>query len=336
MTVRPAGLMLERPTSRRRWRWWAVGLTFVILAALALARINAQASAAVNYLDGMRRSAEGLVTASSTFSGLDQNVVDLDRIEFETATTAVLEALAEGSEAVDEPPETSSLIGAASLLRLALATWESGVATFREGLLGLADQAESGEEQIYAGLQLVSAGDEIYAEVLKELDREDVPDPITSMPVLSFQSSTRTPVAAARIFASAASADNSLFVLRADLAVSQVSSQPVWVTDPDGDLVIAAVESIVIDVVVANLGNTQAPAQMLFLNMAPAEGEEIAQTIEVPPLEAGGETTVSFPALAVAPGFSYNLSVALQLISPDGNADNDGVAVSFFVNEPTG
>ncbi|MDQ3499767.1 MAG: hypothetical protein M3488_02075, partial [Actinomycetota bacterium] len=209
MTVRPAGLMLERPTDRRRWRWWALGLTVVILAALVLARINAQASAAVNYLDGMRRSAEGLVTASSTFSGLDQNLVDLDRIEFETATTAVLEALAEGSEAVDEPPETSSLIGAASLLRLALATWESGVATFREGLLGLADQAESGEEQIYAGLQLVSAGDEIYAEVLKELDREDVPDPITSMPALSFQSSTRTPVAAARIFASAASADNS-------------------------------------------------------------------------------------------------------------------------------
>lgn len=336
MAVRPAGMMLDRPTHRRRWRWWALGLTVVILAALVLARINAQSSAAVTYLDGMRRSAEDLVTAASTFSGLDQNVVDLDRMEFETATNAVLEALADASAAVVDPPQRSSLIGAASLMRLAFSTWESGVATFREGVLGLADESEGGEEQIYAGLQLVLAGDEIYGEVLKELDRADVPDPITSMPTLAFQSPTRSSVAAARLFASAASADNSLFVLRADLAVSQVSSQPVWVTDPDGDLVISAVETLVIDVVVANLGNTAAPAQNLFLNLAPVDGEQLDQTAQVPPLDAGGQTTVSFPALAVSPGLSYNLSVALQLTGPDGNADNDGLALSFFVNEPTG
>lgn len=328
--------MLERPTPRKRWRWWALGLVVVILAALILARINAQASAAVNYLDGMRRSAEGLVSAASTFSALDQNVVDLDRMEFETATNAVLEALAVASGAVVEPPERSSLIGAASLMRLALGTWESGVATFREGVLGLADQSEAGEEQIYAGLQLVLAGDEIYGDVLTELGRDDVPDPITPMPDLNFQSSSRSPVAAARLFASAASADNSLFVLRADLAVSQVTSQPVWVTDPDGDLVISAVESIAIDVVVANLGNTNAPAQILFLDLAPVDGAEVSQTLDVPELVAGSQTTVSFPALTVTPGLSYNLSVALQLTGPDGNAENDGLALSFFVNEPTG
>jgi hypothetical protein len=303
---------------------------------LVLARINEQAAAAVRYLDGMRQSAESLVAAASTFSSLDEDIVDLDRMEFETATNAVLEALADASEPVADPPERSSLIGAASLLRLAISTWESGVATFRQGVLGLADQGEAGEEQVYAGLQLVLAGDEIYEDALEELARPDVPDPITAMPKLVFQSTSRSPVASARLFASAATADNSLFVLRADLAVSQVTSQPVWVTDPDGDLVVSAVETLVIDVVVANLGNTAAPAQNLFLNLAPADGEQLAQTAEVPPLEAGGQTTVSFPALAVSPGLSYNLSVALQLNGPDGNATNDGLALSFFVNEPTG
>jgi hypothetical protein len=328
--------MLERPTRRRRWRWWALALTVVILAALLLARINAQATAAVNYLDGMRQAAETLVTSAATFSGLDQNVIDLDRIEFETATSSVLDALADASVAVVEPPQRSSLIGAASLMRLAVTTWESGVATFREGVLGLADGGESGEEQIYAGLQLVSAGDEIYNELLTELGREDVPDPITAMPLLLFESSTRSPVAAARLFASAAGADNSLFVLRADLAVSQVSAEPTWVTDPDGDLVVSSVDSMVIEVVVANLGNTAAPEQTLFLSLVPNEGDETAQTAAVPPLAAGSETTVSFPALTVRPGLSYNLSVALQPSGPDGNADNDGMAIAFFVNEPTG
>jgi len=335
MSVRPSGLRLERPTRRRGWRWLAIAVTVVVVAALILARINAQATAAVSYLDGMRRSAESLVTAAATFSDLDRSVADLERIEFETATRAVLDSLAAAKSAVAESPDRGSLVGAAALLRLAIDTWEKGVATFRQGVLSLADTAESGEEQIYAGLQLVLSGDEIYGEVITELERPDVPDPITSMPVLAFQSSSRSPVAAARLFAAAASAGNSRFVLRADLAVSQVTSQPAWVTDPDGDLVVSAVETLVIDVVVANLGNTSAAAQNLFLTMAPPGGDQFTQTAQVSALDAGSQTTVSFPAVAVLPGISYNLSVALQLTAPDGNADNDGVALSFFVNEPT-
>jgi hypothetical protein len=202
-------------------------------------------------------------------------------------------------------------------------------------MLRSADLQGAGEEQIYAGIQQVAAGDELYQRVLAELDRSDVPDPITPLPDLRFHSPNYSPVALARRFAAAAAADNSLLALRSDLAVGQVSSRPPWVTDPDGDLVVEPVESIQIDVVVANLGNTSAPIQNLFLDISNDEGEE-SRTIAVPALAPGAQTTVSFFDLTVAPGLTYQLSVALQLTAPDGNADNDGIALSFFVNEPVG
>ena len=306
-----------------------------MLSALILARINAQASAAVAYLDGIRQSAEELVTAASTFSTLPDGLAGLDRVEFETASDSVASALDAAAASVLEAPQRSSLIGAASLFRLAVSTWTGGVRTFREGMLRSADLDGAGEEQIYAGIQQVAAGDQLYQGVLTELDRADVPDPITPLPELRFHSPDYSPVALARLFAAAAAADNSLLALRADLAVGQVTSQPAWVTDPDGDLVVEPVESIRIDVVVANLGNTSAPVQNLFLDLSTDESED-SRTLAVPALAPGGQTTVSFEGLAVTSGQTYRLSVALQLTEPDGNADNDGIALSFFVNEPVG
>ncbi|MGH8958926.1 MAG: CARDB domain-containing protein [Acidimicrobiia bacterium] len=324
---------LERRLRRRRWAWWPVLLTIIVLLALILARINAQASAAVAYLDGIRQSAEHLVTAASTFSNLPDDLAGLDRAEFETASDSVAAALNNASASVLEAPQRSSLVGAASLFRLAVSTWIGGVRTFQEGMLRSADLEGAGEEQIYAGIQQVAAGDQLYRGVLTELARAEVPDPITPLPELQFHSPDYSPVALARLFAAAAAADNSLLALRADLAVGQVTSQPAWVTDPDGDLVVEPVESIRIDVVVANLGNTSAPIQNLFLDLSTDE-EEDSRTLAVPALAPGAQTTVSFLELAVASGQTYQLSVALQLTEPDGNADNDGIALSFFVNEP--
>jgi hypothetical protein len=289
----------------------------------------------VAYLDGIRQSAEELVTAASTFSTLPDGLAGLDRVEFETATDSVAAALDTASASVLEAPQRSSLIGAASLFRLAVSTWTGGVRTFQEGMLRSADLQGAGEEQIYAGIQQVAAGDQLYRGVVTELARADVPDPITPLPELRFHSPDYSPVALARLFAAAAAADNSLLALRADLAVGQVTSQPAWVTDPDGDLVVEPVESIRIDVVVANLGNTSAPVQNLFLDLSTDEGED-SRTLAVPALAPGGQTTVSFFELAVTSGQTYQLSVALQLTEPDGNADNDGIALSFFVNEPVG
>ena len=333
-------IIVERapPYERRRRRfnwWWVVGLIVVIFLALALAQINAQATAAVTYLDGVRSSAEDLVTAAATFSSMPDDLVELDRVRFQTSTDSVIAALERAGAAVQDAPQRSSLIGAASLFRLAVSTWTGAIVTFQDGMLRSADEGGAGEEQIYAGLQQVAAADQLYQGVLAELARDDVPDPITAFPELRFHSDAYTPVALARLFSTAATASNSLLALRSDLAVSQVTARPEWVTDPDGDLVIGSIDLIQIDVVVSNLGNIDSPPQNLFLTVAPSGGEQISLTLTVPALAPSEQTTVSFADIAVVPGTQYQLSAAMQLTGPDGNAANDGIALAFFVNEPT-
>jgi hypothetical protein len=209
------------------------------------------------------------------------------------------------------------------------------VETLTAGMIESADQGGAGEEDIYSGLQGVAAGDRLYQEVIDELNRPEVPDPITAMPELHFLPDNLGPVAMARLFATAAGAANSLLALRADLAVGQLSADPEWVTDPDGNLVVRAIELITIQAVIANQGNAQAPAQTLLLEMISPEGSEV-RDLSVPALAPGSQTTVAAEDLPVVPGRTYQLDVALQLTVADGDPSNNGITLSFFVNEPTG
>jgi hypothetical protein len=328
-------VILDRPRSRRRRFLWPLILTVVFLAALFLARINQQAGAAVLYLDSIRQSADGLVTASTSLSSLTERIETVDRAEFQTVTDSVLTALDEAAGATEVPPDSKDLVGAASLYRMTVATWRDGVQTLAEGMIELADQEGAGEERIYAGLQDVAAGDRLYRAVVEELARPEVPDPITQMPNIRFLGTNLAPVALARLFATAAGAANSLLALRADLGVGQVTADPEWVTDPDGNLVVRAIEQITIMAVVANQGNADAPPQTLVLEIISPDGVE-NRTVNVPGLAPGAQTTVSIEGLVVIPGRTYQLDVSLDLTVADGDPTNNGITLSFFVNEPTG
>ena len=327
-------MILDRPRSRRRRFLWPLVLTLVVLAALILARINDQAIAAVNYLDSIRQSSNSLVAAAASFSTLADRLATIERAEFQTVTDSALAALAGAARTVEVAPDSRALAGVASLYRLTVKTWVQGVQTFAEGVIRSADEGGSGEEMIYAGLQQVAAGDELYRGFIEELARPDVPDPIGAMPEVRMLPSTISPVALARLFAVAAGAANSLLALRADLAVGQVTADPEWVTDPSGNLVVSAAELMTIDVVVANHGNTEAPTQLLNLELLSADGAE-NRSAEVPELAPGGQTTVRIEGLNVAPGHTYQLSVGLQLTVSDGDAANNSITLSFLVNEPT-
>jgi hypothetical protein len=305
------------------------------VAALVLARINDQATAAVNHLDDIRQSANQLVTAASAFGSLSEQVGTIDRAEFQTITDSVLAELDEAGMVVLEPPESGQLIGAATLYRLTVSTWRSGVLTFAEGVIEMADEGGTGEERIYAGLQQVAAGDVLYLRFLEELDRPEVPDPIAVMPGIRFLPSTITPVSLARLYATAAGAQNSVLALRADLAVGQVTSQPELVTNPDGNLVVSSAEALRVDVVVANRGNVDAPSQLLNLELLSPDGAE-NRTVNVPELSPGGQTTVTIGDLAIVPGQTYQLGVVLGLNVADGDPTNNAISLTFFVNEATG
>jgi hypothetical protein len=327
-------VITDRPRSRRRRFLWPLLLSAVVLAALVLARINDQATAAVNHLDDIRQSANQLVTAAAAFGSLSEDIATMDRAAFQTITDSVLAELDAAGRVVSEPPASGNLVGAATLYRLTVSAWRSGVVSFAAGVIEMADQGGTGEERIYAGLQEVAAGDVLYLRFLEELDRPEVPDPIASMPGLRFLPTTITPVSLARLYATAAGAQNSLLALRADLAVGQVTSRPELVTNPDGDLVVSSAELLTVDVVVANRGNVDAPPQMLNLELLSPEGVD-NRTVGVPELSPGGQTTVTIEDLAVVPGQTYQLGVALALTVADGDPTNNAISLTFIVNEPT-
>jgi CARDB protein len=327
-------VITDRPRSRRRRFLWPLLLSAVVLAALVLARINDQAIAAVNHLDDIRQSANRLVTAAAAFGSLSEDIGTMERAEFQTITDSVVAELDGAGSVVSEPPESGNLVGAATLYRLTVSSWRSGVVAFAQGVIEMADEGGTGEERIYAGLQEVAAGDVLYLRFLEELDRPEVPDPIASMPGLRFLPTTITPVSLARLYATAAGAQNSLLALRADLAVGQVTSRPELVTNPNGDLVVSSAELLSVDVVVANRGNVNAPAQVLNLELLSPESSD-NRTVDVPELSPGGQTTVTIEDLPVVPGQTYQLGVALALTVADGDPTNNAISLTFIVNEPT-
>jgi len=327
-------VILERSRPRRRRFLWPVLLTLVLLAGLGLARINEQAVAAVEYLEGIRSSAASLVTPAASFSGLSGRVGSIDRAEFFTVVDAMEAALAEAVLAVGESPESGQLVGVATIYRLTLETWRAGVATFAEGVIELADGAPEGGDRIHVGLQQLAAGDQLYTGLLAELARETVPDPITPLPTMNLVDPEFGAGRLARLFTAVASAANSNLALRADLAVRQVTSEPAWVTDPEGNLVMTATELIAVAVVVANSGNADAPAQNVQLELVSPDSSEIRMEV-LPELAPGGQTTVTFTDLPVSFGGSYQIGVTLILTVPDSDPANNGSNLAFIVLEPT-
>lgn len=328
-------MILERPRPRRRRYLWPLLLTVLVLGGLGLARINERAVAAVGYVDGIRRSAGSLVTPASSFAGLAGRVGSIDRAEFLTVIDTMEAALEQAAVAVDESPESGELVGVAALYRLTLDTWKTGVLTFSEGVIELADGTEAGSERINIGLQQVAAGDQLYFGLLAEFDRETVPDPVTPLPPLTMINPDIGAGLLARLFTVVASAENSALALRADLAIRQVTSEPAWVADPEGNLVLTATELVSVDVVVANGGNADAPAQDLELQLVSPESTEV-RTAAVPELAPGAQTTVTFADLPVAFGGSYSVGVTLVLTVPDSDPANNGSILAFVVLEPTG
>ena len=102
-------VITDRPRSRRRRFLWPLLLSAVVLAALVLARINEQATAAVNHLDDIRQSANQLVTAAAAFGSLSEEIGTIDRAEFQTITDSVVAELEGAGTVVSEPPESGHL-----------------------------------------------------------------------------------------------------------------------------------------------------------------------------------------------------------------------------------
>jgi hypothetical protein len=304
----------------------------VVVLGLYAASIGGRAAATVSYLEVIRSAGDDLSVSTQVFLGVVGGLGRIDRAEFVTSLQAVREDLERAGGLAAAPPPT--LTGASNLHRLALGAWLDGIGQFEQGVLTAADEPASlaAADLVTAALYRLQAGDQLYAALVEELARIDVPDPISPLPEIHFVQ-VRLPIATAgQTLAATAGSDASLIRLRPDLAVEQVSSVPEWVLNPAGQLVVEAVESIGFEVVVANRGNAPAGGPMVTLELT-GEGNALSDESPAADLEAGQQTVVKFDNLTVRPGGLYRLVVSLVMTDPDRAADNNSRVVDFSINE---
>lgn len=331
--------MFDPPRRRRRRRLiWPLLVTVVVAIALVVATAGDDARSTIGYLEDMQNSALELSRAGSTLNGLVGDLSRVDRSEFESVVTGVLEALGNAEELVEQDAPVPELVGAVSLYRLALDRWTEGVEGVSDSILRAADdpREEDVVDDLALSVLLVRAGDDIYEALLDELARDEVPAPVAEMPDVRLLP-VETPVTVlAPAWVSAARSTASGLQIRPSVRIEQVSTEPEWVTSADGSVVVPILSDVLdVIVVVANSGNTATTRGQLALVFSGSEAEPVELTEEVPVIAAGASTTIIYPDLAVMPGSFYQLDLALDPGGLDTFAEDNRFSTGFLVNQAT-
>lgn len=310
-------------------------LVFVLTGAVALALAGEEAPAL--YGEDLREQAATISRKSRTFQDLVARISSVDRIELDEVVDdllATLDGVAESTDVVDPPAE---LAGPLAVFQIAVDAWAVGAQGFRSELLRAADDpfAVGVEDGLTSALLELRAGDRLYERFTSELAASGLEQPVLAMPDVTFLPKPYPIVPAAQTMAGLARADGSLLELRATLLIEQVTTEPEWLLDTEDTLVVSATDVIDVRVVVANNGNTPADPRRLDLALTGSEGAIQETFLDVPALNPGSKTTVTFDGLAVTPGRSYQLALGLELGVGEGLTEENSRTVRFRVNEPT-
>ncbi|HVR33278.1 MAG TPA: hypothetical protein VMS74_11310, partial [Acidimicrobiia bacterium] len=179
------------------------------------------------------------------------------------------------------------------------------------------------------------AGDRLYLEAVEALAAADVTQPVSAMPVIRFLPEGFPLTPGAQTLLAQARVDGSPLSLDSALAVEQVTTVPEWVLDTEGTLVLDASEELVVRVVVTNAGNAASDPVGLTVEVVGGDGSAQSGLVEVPALDAGAKTTVTFDPLVVTPGRSYSLVVRLALSPGESETADNSRTLQFRVNEGT-
>lgn len=328
-------MVFDAPRPRRRaWRWLIpLFLVVVALVALSASGAGSDTRAEIEYLNEMSTQLEEIALGGEALREVVPRLSVIGRPEWVAAIEDLRGDIALGLEFVEEDPPTTELFAVRSLYRLALQDWSAGVAGLGSGILAAADNPNDSApvDTIANAIVRLRAGDALLDDLLAEMERVDVPDPVTP-----FREAVLTPgdgeaVSLAVSYSLAArSADNAL-ALRPGLAASQVVSDPIWQLNPDNQVVMPATEEVVFSVVVSNTGNLTSIEELLVLRLTGAD-EPVELSAPIPPLEPGAQTTISFDPIPVSPGETYEVAAEVIVTDIDSNFEDNLVQVVFRVN----
>lgn len=331
--------MFDTPRRRRRRRLiWPLLITVVVVVVVMVATAGDDARSTISYMEDVQSTATGISRAGSTLRDLVADLSRVDRAEFQSVVDGVVIALDEASEVASSEIPASEVVGAMTLYRLAVESWQQGIDGFEETILRAADDTTDQNviDDLASAVVLVRAGDRIYEALLEELAREDVPSPVAEMPQVRLLPVDTPITVLAPAWVSAARSEVSGLPIRPSVRIEQVSTDPAWVTSADGSTVVPAVsDTIEVMVVVGNSGNTATSLGSLALRLVGDDSEPIERTQSVPVVEAAASTSIVFSDLAVTPGAFYQLELELDPGGSDTFADDNRYSTGFTVNEAT-
>jgi hypothetical protein len=230
----------------------------------------------------------------------------------------------------------SSVAPAAAALILALSSWNDGLESFAPGLLGVVDHSASDAtvEALAASLAQLRTGDTAYKAFMDAVDElRSATDLPVDFPEVAFLPSG--PLGYLYGIRNAIEGATGLD-LRRDLEVSAVKLDPKEVKVDNGDLILPATDSIVVEASVRNSGNQPESDLVVSVTLRDSVGTVAGQfTDRVGTLDPRASTTVDFNPLTVSPGSTYTMTVSVAVVPEELDVENNVKQISIRINEPS-
>lgn len=304
-----------------------------LIVAVVVAEAGEETKTEIEYLDQMRDQASELSRSGASLGALFGGLREVGRDEFTTVLGGVEDDLFVAVAFVSESPPTDSLLPVWSLYRQAVQAWNRGVVDLEETILAAADDPEDATavNQVADALAELRAGDALFQDMRVEFEREEVPDPISPLVTVRLSPADGGLASLAIGYVNAARSLSNNLGLRPGLAVSEITTEPLWQINVSDQVVVPATETIVFSVVVTNHGNVASGVETLELTLT-GGSEPITTNSEIAELSPSGQTTVIFAAIDVEPDTLYEVEVKVVVVNPDADLTDNSQRVQFTVN----
>jgi len=328
---------LPRRRGRRRIYVVLSIITVVSLLMLAVSRQRNDTRDSIAYLVEADSTANTYQDLAREFQG--QILGDLRTAQREDVEALMSQYVAEArqkSTTLTEMTVPSSVAPAAAALNLAVSSWSDGLESFAPGLLGVVDHPTSDAmiEALAASLAQLRTGDAAYKAFMDAVDelRSESDLPVDFTEVAFVPSGPLGYVYGIRDAVDGAAGLD----LRRDLEVSAVKLDPKEVKDDNGELILPATDSVVVEASVRNSGNQPESDLVVSVTLRDSGGAVVGQfTNRVNTLDPRASTTVDFDPLTVAPGSAYAMTVSVAVLPDEVDVENNVKQISIRINEPS-
>lgn len=329
-------MVFDPPPPRRRALTriiWPILIGAAVIIALIVSASGQETRAELQYLEEMQADLLEIAKAGDALGDVARTLRRIERTEFVTVIDGVQADLSIGLEFVSQDPPTPSLLPIRAMYRQALVAWDKGVEGYGASVLAAADDPESTIvlDSMADSLAELRAGDNLYADLLVDMEDPEVPNALTDMPAVTLTPGGGTLVGLSASYINAARAPSSGLALEVGLAISQIVSDPEWELNPSDEVIVPFTESIVFSVVVTNVGNIRSEQETVELVLFGGQ-EQLSQTAGVGALDPRQQVTLVFEPVAVTADILYEVLTRLTPTGTDTNLDDNEIAVEFTVN----